>query len=178
MQIEFWTRPRGIPRQPGAYVLAIELSRPITLALAIRPSATLAAGCYLYCGSAKGPGGLQARIARHMRRGKPIRWHIDNLTEVGCVLGAWTIVEGHECQLVAALSHLPMPIEGFGSSDCLGCKTHLVRWPGKSMALLHRGLGSVLSKPGHSVDASKVRRRAQVVRFKSNGLDVGQVTRC
>jgi histidyl-tRNA synthetase len=135
-------------------VLVIELSRPIKLELANRPSATLAAGFYLYCGSAKGPGGLQARIARHMRRGKRIHWHFDNLTKAGCVLGAWAIVDGHECQLVAALSHLPMPIEGFGSSDCLGCKSHLMRWPGKSMALLHRSLRSVLSKPTHSVGAS------------------------
>src|SRR5512134_2058429 len=106
--IEFWTRPDGIPSRAGAYVLAIELSRPIVLALTNKPPASLAAGYYLYCGSAKGPGGLRARLERHMRRGKLVRWHIDNLTEAGCVLGAWTIVDGHECQLVASLAHLPM----------------------------------------------------------------------
>jgi Uri superfamily endonuclease len=75
---------------------------------------SLAAGRYFYCGSAKGPGGLQARIARHMRHGKAIRWHIDNLTEAGHVLGAWTSVGGHECEFVAALAHLPTPVRGFG----------------------------------------------------------------
>jgi hypothetical protein len=35
------------------------------------------------------PGGLRARLARQMRRGKPIHWHIDRLTEAGTVLGAW-----------------------------------------------------------------------------------------
>jgi histidyl-tRNA synthetase len=63
-----------------------------------------------------------------MRRGKAIRWHIDRLTEAGHVLGAWTIVGGRECDLVAALAHLPAPIEGFGSSDCDRCRSHLLSW--------------------------------------------------
>ncbi len=127
--MDFSTTADDIPALPGAYVLAIELSRPIALALADRPPVSLPAGRYLYCGSAKGAGGLRARIARHMRRGKPIRWHIDHLTEAGRVLGAWTAVGGDECALVAALAGLPMPIEGFGSSDCRGCKSHLLRAP-------------------------------------------------
>jgi Uri superfamily endonuclease len=164
--MEFWARPEGIPRCPGAYVLAIELSRPIALALANKSPVSLAAGCYLYCGSAKGPGGLRARIERHMRRGKPVRWHIDNLTEAGRVLGVWTIVGGHECQLAASLTHLPIPIDGFGSSDCRRCTSHLVRWPGQSTALLRNGIGSVLTKPTRSAASSNARRRARDKRFK------------
>lgn len=141
--MEFWTSPEAIPRQPGAYVLAIELHRPIALVLPKRAPAPLASGCYFYCGSAKGPGGLRARIGRHMCRGKPIRWHIDNLTEAGHVLGAWTIGGGDECQLVASLSHLPMPIDGFGSSDCRSCRSHLLRWPGNSSTFLRRGIDSI-----------------------------------
>lgn len=128
--VEFWTSAAAVPRRPGAYVIAIELPRPIALALAGRPSVSLAPGFYLYCGSAKGPGGLGARIGRHMRRGKSIRWHVDNLTEAGRVVGAWTIAGGDECRLVASLAHLPVPIEGFGSSDCRSCRSHLLRWPG------------------------------------------------
>lgn len=134
--MEFATSHKAIPKRPGAYVLAIELPRPFVLALPKKAAVTLAPGCYLYCGSAKGPGGLRARIARHMRRGKPIRWHIDNLTEAGHVLGAWTIIGGNECQLVAFVAHLPMPIDGFGSSDCRSCRSHLLRWPGNSSTLL------------------------------------------
>lgn len=152
--MEFWTSPDAIPRRPGAYVLAIELPRPITLALPKKASVLLAPGCYLYCGSANGPGGLRARIARHMRRGKPIRWHIDNLTEAGCVLGAWTIVEGHECQLVASLAHLPIPIYGFGSSDCRNCDSHLLGWPGSSSTLLRRGIASIRQHERCSMKAS------------------------
>ena len=71
-----------------------------------------------------------------MRRGKAIRWHVDGLTEAGTVLGAWTFPGGHECDLVAALSYLPVPIEGFGSSDCRRCRSHLLRWPDTAGALL------------------------------------------
>jgi Uri superfamily endonuclease len=127
--MKFWTSVEGIPALPGAYVLAVELLKPIAVSIRNRSHVSLAAGRYLYCGSAKGPGGLQARIARHTRQGKAIRWHIDNLTEAGLVFGVWTFVGGNECELVAALAHLPTPVSGFGSSDCRKCKSHLLRWP-------------------------------------------------
>lgn len=127
--INFWTNAGEIPDLPGAYVLAIELLKPIAVNIHSRSQVSVAAGRYLYCGSAKGPGGLRARIARHMHHGKAIRWHIDNLTEAGRVLGAWTFIGGHECELVAGLAHLPMPVSGFGSSDCRECGSHLLRWP-------------------------------------------------
>ena len=151
--MEFWLEPEGIPKRPGAYVLAIEVSRPIELVLTNRLPISLEAGCYLYCGSAKGPGGLRARIGRHMRRVKPIRWHVDNLTRSGRVLGAWTTVESHECQLAAALAHLPVPIEDFGNSDCSTCRSHLFRWPAEPSMLLRRGIGSVLTEPAGSASA-------------------------
>lgn len=127
--MNFWTNAQRIPALPGAYVLAVELFKPITVSIRNGSPISLAAGRYLYCGSPKGPGGLRARIARHMSHGKTVRWHIDNLTEVGRVLGAWTFVGGHECKLVAALAHLPTPIGGFGSSDCHRCRSHLLHWP-------------------------------------------------
>ena len=126
---EFRTTADNIPAVRGAYVLLIDLRETVTVSIRGKPSALLAAGRYLYCGSAKGPGGLRGRIARHMRRGKPMRWHIDLLTEAGTVLGAWTFPGGDECDLVAALSHLPAAIDGFGSSDCRKCRSHLLQWP-------------------------------------------------
>jgi hypothetical protein len=64
-----------------------------------------------------------------MRRGKRRHWHVDLLTEAGRVAGAWIVPGGDECALVAALSHLPMPIPGFGASDCRRCLSHLLRQP-------------------------------------------------
>jgi len=117
------------PASTGAYVLLIELAGPVKVTLPGKPKTTLEAGRYLYCGSAKGPGGIRARLAWHMRVGKKIQWHVDRLTEVGTVTGAWVFPGGDECELVRTLSHLSVPIQGFGSSDCLGCRSHLLSWP-------------------------------------------------
>ena len=86
--IEFWTTADNIPAVPGAYVLVIKLCEPVVARICGKPSAPLAAGEYLYCGSARGSDGLRGRLARHMRHGKSIHWHIDTLTESGTVLGA------------------------------------------------------------------------------------------
>lgn len=118
-----------IPAGAGAYVLLIDLAKSIEVAIRGRGPCALRAGRYLYCGSARGPGGLKARIARHMRRGKPVRWHVDHLTERGAVRGAWIFPGGVECALATRLSHLPAPIPGFGSSDCRRCASHLFAWP-------------------------------------------------
>lgn len=118
-----------VPSFPGAYVLAIKLAESVTVALPGKPATILAPGGYLYCGSARGPGGLRARLRRHVRRGKAVKWHIDRLTEAGIVRGAWIFRDGDECELAAALSSLPAPIAGFGSSDCARCRSHLFSWP-------------------------------------------------
>lgn len=129
----------GIPAVPGAYVLLIRLGQPLSLALPGRAPVTLGAGRYLYCGSARGPGGLKARLARHLSPDKTRRWHVDRLTCGGNAVGAWIFPAGSvsgrpdrdwtECALVAALAGLPVPAPGFGSSDCPTCRSHLLAWP-------------------------------------------------
>lgn len=123
------TTASDVPSLPGAYVLVVQTSKPLKVAIAGNPTKRLDAGRYLYCGSAWGPGGLKARVARHMRRGKAIRWHVDRLTEAGTVVGSWIFPGGDECHLAAALARLPVPIKGFGSSDCASCRSHLFYWP-------------------------------------------------
>lgn len=125
----FHRDPAGLPAVPGAYALLIVLDHPLELVLPGKPAAVLAPGRYLYCGSARGPGGLRARVGRHFRRGKPVRWHIDRLTEGGRLTGAWVFPGGDECAVVASLSGLPVPVPGFGSSDCRTCASHLLAWP-------------------------------------------------
>lgn len=118
-----------IPAIVGAYVLLVELPEAMDVALPGRTKVTLPPGRYLYCGSARGPGGMRARVGRHMRRDKTVRWHIDRLTTVGTVSGCWVFPDGDECALVARLAALPAPIPGFGSSDCTVCRSHLLAWP-------------------------------------------------
>ncbi|MGJ0532982.1 GIY-YIG nuclease family protein [Methylocystis sp.] len=112
------------PAAPGAYALWLRLASPLDVRVG-KISATLPAGDYLYCGSARGPGGLRARLARHMRPHKRAHWHIDQLTAAASLLGAFVEEQGDECVLNAALSDLPIPIAGFGSSDCRRCAAHL-----------------------------------------------------
>ncbi|MBK3774840.1 DUF123 domain-containing protein [Azospirillum brasilense] len=126
---QFHDRSDTLPPESGAYVLLIALDRNLTLRLPGKPESVLPPGRYLYCGSARGPGGLRARVGRHFRRDKPERWHVDRLTAAGRLLGAWIVPGGDECALVAALSGLPVPVPGFGSSDCRRCASHLLHWP-------------------------------------------------
>ena len=92
----------------------------------------LPAGCYAYCGSAYGPGGLQARIGRHLRADKALRWHVDRLTAAGRIVDFRAVPGGRECDLLDRLLEAPgasVPVPGFGSSDCRRCPAHLVALP-------------------------------------------------
>ncbi len=119
--------------ETGAYLLVVELGHSLPLDGTALAPAVLPPGCYAYCGSAYGPGGLGARIGRHLRRGKALRWHIDRLTEAGRILCVGWRPQGRECALVAGLRGLPsvtVPVAGFGSSDCRRCAAHLLGMPG------------------------------------------------
>jgi histidyl-tRNA synthetase len=101
------------------------------LPLAIRglPAATLPAGWYIYAGSARGPGGIRARLGRHLGPGKGAHWHIDTLTQAAVARRGFPIPGGEECALVRALLARPgtrIPVPGFGSSDCRSCASHLL----------------------------------------------------
>ncbi len=82
------------------------------------------AGYYVYSGSAKR--NLKARLSRHCRKHKPLRWHIDYLTShpVSEVIDTQTF-HSDECQLNQACPGT-IPIPGFGASDCRsGCGAQL-----------------------------------------------------
>lgn len=116
------------PAALGSYALWLRLEGPLEVQAGKRKG-LLPAGDYLYCGSARGSGGLRARLARHMRKNKRVHWHIDQLTAAASLLGAFVEEQGDECALNAALADLPIPIAGFGSSDCRRCAAHLRFWP-------------------------------------------------
>lgn len=96
---------------------------------------TLLPGRYVYVGSAHGPGGLRARLGRHLRGDGRPHWHIDVLRAAARVEGYayWTRDGVTECALAQALASLPgasIPLPHFGASDCrTGCPAHLVALP-------------------------------------------------
>jgi Uri superfamily endonuclease/ADP-ribose pyrophosphatase YjhB (NUDIX family) len=121
-----------IPDLPGAYALILNLSREEEIVVGRLGRFEFPAGWYVYLGSARGPGGLAARLARHRRSAKSLHWHVDYLRAQARPVGAWYVVgdERKECSWAEALSSLEgasLPAEGFGASDC-HCPAHLVHF--------------------------------------------------
>ena len=132
----------------GTYVLALWLDRPRRIAVGRLGEFAFPAGWVFYVGSALGPGGLAARLARHRRRfasGKRPHWHVDYVREQAVWGGAWARPSGGrlehggarpsgqrlECDWAAALGQRPgarIVVPGFGASDCR-CPGHLVHLP-------------------------------------------------
>ena len=112
----------------GAYVLLAHLSAPQQL-LIRGNNWPVASGWHIYVGSAKGPGGMRARLARHFRPDKAPHWHIDRLTVAADQLLALALADGVECDIVARLAGstwFDAILPGFGSSDCRACTSHLL----------------------------------------------------
>jgi len=124
---------RGLPARPGAYLLACRLDSALSPRIPSLGAASLAPGWYLYAGSANGPGGIAARLGRHLGASGRRHWHIDAVTANAGARAGFAFPGGDECALVAALlasGAFSIPLPGFGSSDCRTCQSHLLRWVG------------------------------------------------
>jgi Uri superfamily endonuclease len=132
------TRQKGatawdIPAAPGTYALVMPAEAEFEIRAGRLAAVTAPAGIYVYVGSAHGPGGLAARVRRHMTRDKVHHWHIDALTEALRVSLVFYAIgpAREECAWVSRLIMQPgasTPIGGFGSGDCrAGCPAHLIR---------------------------------------------------
>jgi Uri superfamily endonuclease len=115
---------------PGTYVLWLQLDTSLRLPVGGLGPVEFLAGHYAYVGSAFGPGGIAARLGRHLRTNKCRRWHVDHLSGVARPRAAWVSYDatGYEHRWAAALAALPgarVPVAGFGASDCR-CPSHLI----------------------------------------------------
>jgi Uri superfamily endonuclease len=114
----------------GAYALLIETGRAVDVPIGKARRITLEPGLYVYAGSAYGPGGIDARVARHLRRDKKRHWHVDDLTAAADRTRAFGLVGGSECDIITRLtqrSDFSVAAAGFGNSDCRACPSHLLR---------------------------------------------------
>ena len=121
-----------LPDQPGTYVLILKLARPTTICVGRLGHLQFPSGWYAYAGSARGPGGLVARVSRHLRSPKTLRWHLDYLREHAQPIETWYAVgtQKRECTWAQTLSRLTgasIPIARFGASDCR-CPAHLIHF--------------------------------------------------
>jgi len=142
---------QAIPREPGSYLLWLNLPLSRGLTVGKLGSFTFPAGDYVYMGSARGPGGLRARLGRHLRGSGQPHWHIDHLRTAAQVRGfGYQTNTAHasapyfggiphssgdkECdwsQRLVAQPEASLPAPGFGASDCRsGCAAHLVHFAG------------------------------------------------
>ena len=126
---------KNAPRVGGTYVLLFHLADEMEIEAGRFGWVTLPAGWLAYVGSAHGPGGLRARLARHFRSEKRVHWHIDALTTRLAPV-EWCATAGDErlecvwAQALAAQPDASIPVPGFGSSDCRsGCPAHLIAFP-------------------------------------------------
>jgi Uri superfamily endonuclease len=121
------------PRQPGSYVLVMRLPQGVDVDVGKLGRFDFAPGWYAYAGSARGPGGLAARVSRHRRSIKAVHWHVDYLRAHAELTTVWYTIgsQKRECDWARALSELPgacVVAPGFGAADCR-CQTHLLFFP-------------------------------------------------
>ncbi len=119
--------PGGLPAQ-GVYVLWLWLPERQQVQVGALGWHHFPPGFYAYAGSAQR--NLPARLQRHARLVKPLKWHIDYLRPHTRLLGTAAGPAGKsvECMLAKALGGLAgadVPVPGFGASDCK-CRSHLV----------------------------------------------------
>lgn len=113
---------------PGTYVLLLHSAAATRIGIGRWGQLDTRRGWYLYVGSAFGPGGVGARVARHCRGAKSRHWHIDYLRDATTLRAVWYShaplrLEHAWADAIMTLSDT-QPIDGFGCSDCR-CASHL-----------------------------------------------------
>ena len=129
-----------LPSHSGAYALVLRLTYQQQLRIGMLGEFEFPAGDYIYFGSARGRGGIRARLGRHILGSAKTHWHIDYLRQVGTIAGYYFIdyqMVGFELTsripLECAWSKAASDEDGFvvvvprfGASDCVNrCDAHL-----------------------------------------------------
>ena len=107
---------------PGTYALILQSNSNETIQVGRWGQVNLQPGYYIYIGSAFGPGGVQARVSRHLRNDKQMHWHIDYLRDHVTPVEVWVSYAAdhleHEWATVLFEMTEMTQILGFGCSDC------------------------------------------------------------
>ena len=113
----------------GVYIAVFRLSTWHRISVGRLGTFWFQPGVYFYVGSAQR--NLTARVERHGRTDKPLRWHIDYLSSQATMLGAIMLPgsRSRECKLARELRSMFVPaVPAFGASDCR-CPGHLFYSP-------------------------------------------------
>ncbi len=121
-----------IPCNKGYYILLIKVNKNIKMKVGSLGLTRFKEGYYIYIGSAHGPGGLRARIRRHLKKIKNPYWHIDYLLMDKDVFieAIWYFLAKEspfdlESLISKNLNNLLDFIKGFGCSDKPSDLSHL-----------------------------------------------------
>ena len=114
---------------PGAYALILQADQPRIVQIGRLGQLAVEPGCYVYVGSALGPGGVRARVGHHVRMMARPHWHIDYLRRAAALRHVWYSYDAVRrehmwADIFANMSGAAVPLPGFGASDC-ACLTHL-----------------------------------------------------
>ncbi|MCE4619237.1 MAG: GIY-YIG nuclease family protein [Desulfurococcales archaeon] len=114
----------------GVYILILGVESDQSLDIGSLGRHRVEKGYYAYIGSAKGPGGIRARLCRHIHRCGRRHWHIDYFRDIAKPI-AFTYCcqeNASESWLYHILARRLQPyIRGFGSSDNPGVYSHLFK---------------------------------------------------
>ncbi len=152
----------------GVYSIILGVRRGVSIRVGALGIVRLCRGLYVYTGSARGGGGLDARISRHLRREKKIFWHIDHLTSNPRV-SVLALVKAEEQRRTECVVNRRIrsrldaePILGFGSSDCReSCLGHLLAVGSRSLSMCLEGIKEVYRESGLNPVAETVENRVR-----------------
>ena len=119
-------QPRLVPDDKGSYILLFQAPEDFIARVGKLGRFSFRQGAYAYCGSAFGPGGLKARIDRHIRIRKKKHWHIDYVRprlSLEKIIVSPTAQD--ECRWSSEMikTGFEIPVNKLGSSDC-HCRGH------------------------------------------------------
>lgn len=120
---------------PGSYVIILACSGNAVVPIGKSKTLDLKPGYYAYCGSAFGPGGINARVNRHLKVKKKKHWHIDYLRDKCTIKEVWVCYKKENLEHRWAEDFIiqkksSTPLKKFGSTDCK-CQTHLFHFISK-----------------------------------------------
>ncbi|MBF0447370.1 MAG: GIY-YIG nuclease family protein [Magnetococcales bacterium] len=113
----------------ATYVLLIKILQNQEIDIGARGRFFLRRGSYLYVGSARK--NWQKRVARHCRKEKKKRWHIDYILtlDTAFIETVWVCPDNRECPTCRSLIDLAetrIPAPRIGASDCR-CPAHFLQ---------------------------------------------------
>ncbi len=131
----------------GTYVLIMELDRNRIIKVGKLGTFKFPRGFYTYVGSAFGPGGLKARVGRHLRKDKKKKWHIDYFLRFARIVEVLATPKKCEKELAGKLlKHGKCVVKRFGSTDDKINETHLIFFSKNNFQKLHSILGFSLNE--------------------------------